>query len=178
MSSQTAAVPAGLSSISPAQFASIIDSPLGQLWIRHNQQAIFQLQYISDSACDLSLKVQNLPEPWQNLFQRYFAGELDAVNQLPRCLDQGTLFQQQVWLALADIPAGHTLSYLQLAQQIGRPKAIRAVGQALKRNPLAIILPCHRIIQQSGGLGGYAGQSQIGTQRKQFLLKHEGIFIN
>ncbi len=164
--------------IKSQHFASVIASPLGELWIRHNQQTIFQLQYISDTACDLSLNLISLPKPWQTLFQRYFAGELNIINQLPRCLDQGTLFQQQVWLALADIPAGKTLSYLQLAHQINRPKAVRAVGQALKRNPLAIILPCHRIIQQSGQLGGYAGQSQIGTERKQFLLKHEGIILN
>ena len=159
-------------------FASIIESPLGRLWIRHNQHSIFQLQYISDTACDISLGLVNLASNWENLLACYFSGNVNALNQLPISLDIGTPFQQEAWLALAHIPAGKTSSYLQLAQQINRPKAVRAVGQALKRNPLAIILPCHRIIQQSGKLGGYAGQTQIGTERKLFLLQHEGIILN
>ena len=162
--------------------ASIITSPLGDLWIRHNHRTIFQLQYISDAACDLSLVLTDLPHVWQEALQRYFAGDFagdfDQLKYLPIGLDRGTPFQHQVWLALADIPVGKTLSYLQLAQQIDRPKAVRAVGQALKRNPLAIILPCHRIIQQSGKLGGYAGQTDIGTTRKQYLLQHEGVILN
>ena len=158
--------------------ASIIDSPLGKLWLRHNQHSIFQLQYILDDKVDHSLNLIALPDAWQLLLQRYFANDtsdLHVLNELPIDLDQGTPFQQEVWLALARIPVGHTISYLQLAQQINRPKAVRAVGQALKRNPLAIILPCHRVIQQSGKLGGYAGQTDLGTSRKLFLLKHEGI---
>ena len=162
----------------PAYMASLFASPLGNLWIRHNQHCIFQLQYEFDAACDLSLAPTVLPQPWQDLLIRYFEGEFDQLNQLPVSLDQGTLFQQQVWLSLREIAAGSTLSYLQLAQRIDRPKAVRAVGQALKRNPLAIIFPCHRIIQQSGKLGGYAGQTDIGTNRKQFLLKHEGVILS
>lgn len=164
-------------SLSQPCYASVITSPLGQLWIRHNQQFIYQLQYNLDAACDLSLALTDLPYLWQDALQRYFLGEFDQLKCLPIALDQGTPFQQQVWLALPNIPAGTTSSYLQLAQQIDRPKAVRAVGQALKRNPLAIILPCHRIIQQSGKLGGYAGQTDIGTTRKQYLLRHEGFIL-
>lgn len=166
------------SSLNTRCYASVLPSSLGQLWIRHNLQCIFQLQYHLDAACDLSLALIDLPHSWQDALQRYFAGEYAQLSQLPIILDQGTPFQQQVWLALPTIPAGTTWSYLQLAQHIDRPKAVRAVGQALKRNPLAIILPCHRIIQQSGNLGGYAGQTDIGTTRKQFLLQHEGVILN
>ena len=103
----------------------------------------------------------------------YFAGDLDALLSLPVSLRQGTVFQQQVWLALRQIPAGQIYTYTQLAQAIGRPQAVRAVGQALSKNPISIVLPCHRVILQSGGLGGYAGSSNLGQTRKQFLLWHE-----
>jgi len=99
----------------------------------------------------------------------YFKGQPDAFTGLK--LDTGgTAFQQSVWTALQAIPHGGTLSYQRLAQNIGRPKAHRAVGSANGRNPLAIVIPCHRVIASDGSLAGYAG----GVARKAQLLALEG----
>ena len=82
---------------------------------------------------------------------------------------QGTVFQQQVWKALCDIPYGETRSYKQIAEAIGNPKAVRAVGMANNRNPLLIVVPCHRVIGANGQLVGYGA----GIDKKEFLLKLE-----
>lgn len=81
----------------------------------------------------------------------------------------GTEFQREVWNQLSKIPYGETISYLELAQRIGRPKAVRAVGQANGRNPISIMVPCHRVVGMNGTLTGYGG----GLSRKEFLLRHE-----
>ena len=91
-----------------------------------------------------------------------------------KCFDlplnpQETVFQQQVWKALCDIPYGETRSYKQIAEAIGNPKAVRAVGMANNRNPLLIVVPCHRVIGANGKLVGYAA----GIEKKEFLLKLE-----
>ncbi|AYF47394.1 cysteine methyltransferase [Pseudomonas aylmerensis] len=97
----------------------------------------------------------------------YFAG---TRHQFELELDfAGTEFQRQVWQALLTIPFGETRSYSQIAQQIGNPKAVRAVGAANGRNPISIIAPCHRVIGASGGLTGFAG----GLEAKQYLLRLE-----
>ena len=83
----------------------------------------------------------------------------------------GTEFQKKVWQALKNIPKGETLTYGQLAEQIGAPNAVRALGVAIGRNPISIIIPCHRVIGSSGLLTGYAG----GVDRKRWLLEHEGV---
>jgi len=85
-------------------------------------------------------------------------------------LDQGTPFQRRVWRTLLDIPRGETRSYSWVAEQIGRPDAARAVGQAVGANPLAIVVPCHRVVASDGGLGGYGG----GLALKETLLQIEG----
>lgn len=84
---------------------------------------------------------------------------------------QGSAFQQQVWQALQQIPAGQTRSYAQVAAMLGRPSASRAVAGAIGRNPIGIIIPCHRVIGSNGSLTGYAG----GIDRKAALLKLEGV---
>ncbi len=97
----------------------------------------------------------------------YFAGELQAFD-LPLAAG-GTAFQQRVWAALKEIPFGQTWSYGQLALHIGAPGASRAVGLANGRNPLSIVVPCHRVIGANGSLTGYGG----GLERKRWLLAHE-----
>jgi AraC family transcriptional regulator, regulatory protein of adaptative response / methylated-DNA-[protein]-cysteine methyltransferase len=82
---------------------------------------------------------------------------------------RGTPFQERVWQALQEIPRGQTWSYTELAQRVGRPKAVRAVAMACARNPVAILVPCHRIVRKDGGLGGYAG----GLPHKRELLARE-----
>jgi methylated-DNA-[protein]-cysteine S-methyltransferase len=101
--------------------------------------------------------------------EAYFAGDLSALDTIP-VLAKGTPFQQQVWTALRTIPAGTTLSYSALAQQIGRPAAVRAVGLANGSNPIGVVVPCHRVIGANGTLTGYGG----GLNRKSWLLTHEG----
>lgn len=107
--------------------------------------------------------------PYLEQFRAYFAGELQRFT-LPLAA-QGTPFQQAVWQALCDIPYGETRSYRDIALAIGKPTAMRAVGAANGRNPLSIIVPCHRVIGRDGSLTGYAG----GLPIKQALLKLEGI---
>jgi methylated-DNA-[protein]-cysteine S-methyltransferase len=100
--------------------------------------------------------------------ERYFAGDDPRFDAL-RLDAGGTPFQAEVWRGLRRIPSGETLPYAELARRIGRPRAARAVGAANARNPLAIVVPCHRVIGSDGGLGGYAG----GVERKRWLLRHE-----
>jgi len=102
--------------------------------------------------------------------QGYFEGRRQRFD-LPLDLSAGTVFQQAVWQALLRIDWGHTSSYGQLASQLGRPKASRAVGTAVGRNPISIIVPCHRVLGSQGALTGYAG----GLERKQDLLTREGV---
>lgn len=97
----------------------------------------------------------------------YFAGKLKTFTLKFDPL--GTAFQKDVWNALATIPFGQTRSYAQIATQIGRPKAVRAVGAANGRNPISIIVPCHRVIGSNGKLTGFAG----GLETKEILLKLE-----
>lgn len=98
----------------------------------------------------------------------YFRGERQVFD-LPLDLSSGTVFQQAVWNALPAIGYGETTSYLRIAQAIGRPKAVRAVGGAVGRNPLGIVLPCHRVLGSKGALTGYTG----GLERKVALLTLE-----
>ena len=101
--------------------------------------------------------------------QAYFEGRLRRF-ELPLDLRAGTAFQQAVWHALCDIGHGQLARYGDLAQQLGKPQAARAVGAAVGRNPVSIIVPCHRVLGSSGALTGYAG----GLWRKQSLLRTEG----
>lgn len=102
----------------------------------------------------------------------YFDGGLRDFD-LPLALD-GTPFQKIVWRALADIPFGSTISYSELAERVGRPRAVRAVGAANGRNPVPIVLPCHRVIGRGGELRGYGG----GIDIKAALLSHEGVTVH
>lgn len=100
--------------------------------------------------------------------QEYFAGDR-TVFDLPLDLSGGTAFQQQVWRALLEIPFGTTVSYGAISQHIGKPSAVRAAGAAIGRNPLGIVVPCHRVMGAHGALTGYAG----GLERKIALLQLE-----
>jgi len=100
----------------------------------------------------------------------WFAGERTGFD-LPLDLQAGTSFQQEVWQALRAIPHGGTTSYAEIARRLGRPAAARAVGAAVGRNPVSIVVPCHRVLGSGGSLTGYAG----GLERKTALLKLEGV---
>ncbi len=100
------------------------------------------------------------------------AGDLDALDDIPVATG-GTDFQRRVWPALRAIPVGTTISYGGLAKRLGKPGASRAVGMANSLNPVAIVVPCHRVIGADGRLTGYAG----GLERKRWLLAHEGVDV-
>lgn len=108
------------------------------------------------------------PHGLSETIARYFAGELDAIDRIP-VETGGTPFQREVWHALREIPCGETTSYGALAKRIGHPEAVRAVGTANGANPVAVVVPCHRVIGANGSLTGYGG----GIERKRWLLDHE-----
>lgn len=114
------------------------------------------------------LEAARNPGGLTDAIESYFAGDLNAIENLP-VQTAGTPFQREVWRALREIPCGTTVSYGQLARQIGRPAAVRAVGLANGANPVGIVIPCHRVIGAGGSLTGYGG----GIDRKCWLLKHE-----
>lgn len=117
-----------------------------------------------DSPCsDDLLLVQT-----ENLLQRYLLGEPVTFGEIPLA-PAGTVFQQAVWQTLTTIPWGVTRSYKWVATQLGKPSASRAIGQANGKNPIPIIIPCHRVVQHDGSLGGYSG----GLHIKSFLLSLE-----
>lgn len=119
-----------------------------------------------------TVKLIKAPRPSEakDALRAYFNGDIYAVTRLP-VANNGTAFQQEVWEGLRRIPAGTTLSYGGLAAQIGKPAAMRAVGAANGSNPIAIAVPCHRVIGANGTLTGFGG----GLERKKWLLAHEGI---
>lgn len=112
------------------------------------------------------------PVPARRAVEAYFAGDVRALDGLT-VKTSGTEFQRTVWAALRAIPAGETRSYGQLAAAIGSPRAVRAAGLANGQNPIAVIVPCHRVIGANGTLTGYAG----GLERKRWLLRHEGVSV-
>jgi len=128
--------------------------------VKHVEQ-FGSLKEISEGACRAS-----------GALHLYFQGELGALETVRWRLG-GTAFQESVWQALKTIPWGETLSYLELAKRIGRPRAVRAVANAVGANPLAIALPCHRVMGSDGSLTGFGG----GLEKKRWLLKHEGVDV-
>lgn len=103
--------------------------------------------------------------------KRYFAGEPVRFENLPLDLEDCTDFERSVYAATRSIPFGKVATYGQIARAIGKPKAARAVGQALGNNPIAIVIPCHRVVASDGSLGGFTG----GLHWKKKLLRHEGV---
>lgn len=145
-----------------------IKTPLGIALIEGNQSGISSLSWVEETEIS---KTQEIPEELKDCviqLQSYFNGELKEFNL--RLNPKGTDFQEQVWQALSEIPYGETTSYLAQAKSIGNVKAIRAVASANGKNPLPILIPCHRVIGSDGSLTGYSG----GLWRKKWLLEHEG----
>ena len=120
----------------------------------------------------IELHTASQPSAARRALAAYFDGDMDAIAGLPTATN-GTDFQRIVWDALRRIPVGHTISYGTLATQIGRPTAPRAVGLANGANPIAIVVPCHRVIGANAALTGYGG----GIERKRWLLAHENAQV-
>ena len=158
---------------------SKISSPIGALHVIANGPALVALDF--EGFEDRMMRLLNRRFPRSSLtpgvsppkvvsaLESYFSGDLSALDTL-EVYWGGTPFQAQVWSALRSIPAGQTMGYGGLAAVIGKPSASRAVGLANGSNPIAIVVPCHRVIGANLRLTGYAG----GLERKKFLLSHEG----
>ena len=130
------------------------------------------MRLLGRHAPDAALVAGRAPEGVRGAVEAYFGGDARALDGLT-VRTGGTAFQRSVWAALRAIPAGETRSYGQLAAAIGSPRAVRAAGLANGQNPIAVIVPCHRVIGANGTLTGYAG----GLERKRWLLAHEGAAV-
>jgi methylated-DNA-[protein]-cysteine S-methyltransferase len=162
-----------------------VESPIGTILLLHDTQDRLRALDFADydarmrrlltlhyghEGIDFVLNESAAPAFIRNALKGYFAGELSAIDHIA-VTTAGTPFQRAVWATLRTIRAGTTLSYGALADRIGRPKAVRAVGLANGSNPIGIVVPCHRVIGADASLTGYGG----GIERKRWLLSHEGI---
>lgn len=145
---------------------AIINTAIGFAVLKGDENGLVSIQ-VSDEKHEISVEIpENLKDAVQQM-NAYFENAITDFNLKLNPL--GTPFQKQVWKALQEIPYGETTSYLQLSRKLGNEKAIRAVAAANGKNPLWIVVPCHRVIGSDGSLTGYAG----GLWRKKWLLVHE-----
>ncbi len=143
------------------------ESPIGWIEIGSSENEILSLRFVDQPRIEFT----DFPvvDAAMRQISEYFKGAQRSFN-LPLAL-HGTSFQRQVWEHLLNIPYGQVTTYQEIAEAIGRPQAVRAVGAANARNPISIIVPCHRVIGSDGSLTGYGG----GIWRKEWLLRHEGF---
>ena len=157
----------------PAMSWAQLDSPIGCLTIICDGEGIREIRFANNSAALLAECESNSEylNPALEQLSAYFEGRLTTFD-LPLSL-HGSRFQQAVWAQLQTVAHGTTASYGEVAAALGKSKAARAVGMANNKNPIPIIIPCHRIIGSKGALTGYAG----GLDSKRWLLRHEGVGI-
>jgi methylated-DNA-[protein]-cysteine S-methyltransferase len=151
----------------------VLESPIGRLTLAGDETHVTHLFLPNSGVASRGGTPGRPPEPLRRAagqLREYFAGGRREFD-VPLRFAGGTAFQQQVWLSLADIPYGETVSYAELAEAVGRPSAFRAVGQANGANPLPIFFPCHRVVASGGGLGGYGGG--LGVKKKLLALEKE-----
>ncbi len=165
-------------------FCAPYNAPFGELSLLFDKDdTIFSLSFHSmrDEAFHKKLKASlgeieiinaALSKPIKSALEAYFSGDKSAFDNL-KLMPFGTPFQLSAWRALQTIPFGKTASYGDQAKKIGNPKAVRAVGGANNKNPIAIIIPCHRVIGADGKMVGFGG----GISTKEWLLKHEAKFL-
>lgn len=157
--------------MSATTYYSYIESPLGSMFVRGDGQfvtGLFMPQHKGWRGPDAAWQLSDAPfSAVREQLAEYFAGQRETFDVLLK--PAGTPFQQRVWQELVRIPFGTTISYAQLAERVGQPTASRAVGNANGRNPISILVPCHRVIGASGKLTGYAG----GLDKKEWLLAWE-----
>ena len=144
---------------------AFINSPLGIIKIQGDENGISIISVLSEG--ELSTKIPNELQEAVSQLQEYFEGKRKDFDF--KLNPKGTDFQKKVWQELLNIPFGKTMSYMDLSKKLGDVKAIRAVASANGKNPLWIVVPCHRVIGTDGSLTGYAG----GLWRKKWLLEHE-----
>lgn len=146
-------------------------TPVGTLFVVEDQATVLALGFVEQEP-ELTARLQLSTRPGVPAclprLGAYLDGALDALDEVP-VRPEGTPFQKRVWQQLRRIPAGETRSYRDIARALGDAEAVRAVGAANGRNPISVIIPCHRVIRADGTLCGYAG----GLPRKRWLLDHE-----
>jgi len=149
-------------------YVSFLESPIGVLRILSNGDGITEIKFMEfDGPEDPDVHTESAKTQLREYFE-----ENRSVFQLD-LQPQGTDFEQRVWKQLLEIPQGSTTSYGKIAKKLGDEKASQAVGKANGKNPIAIVIPCHRVIGADNKLTGYAG----GLERKEWLLKHEGSLL-
>ncbi len=142
-------------------------SPVGWLEIVEENDSIVEVKFLEDVSFSEPQNTTGILKNAVQQLEQYFSGSRTKF-QLPLA-PKGTDFQKKVWDELQSIDFGKTVSYMDMAKRLGDPKVIRAAGTANGKNPIAIIIPCHRVVGSDGSLTGYAG----GLKRKQWLLEHE-----
>ena len=161
-------------------FIDRIDSAIGTLLLVSDGERLCALDYTGYEERMLTLLRRRYrgfrlrdardPQGFSGRIRAYLAGDLDCLNCISVSTG-GTAFQQEAWSALRTIPPGTVLSYGEMAARLGKPASYRAVGMTNALNPIAIVIPCHRLVGADGALTGYAG----GLERKRWLLQHEGV---
>jgi len=166
----------------PLLYAMMADTPVGILGLAAGASGLRRLEYTEGEDAFLAHLLALFPDrpversaaldAVRRELDRYFAGrDLSFATRVD--LSDVTPFQQRVLRETAKVPAGHVLTYTEVATRAGRPRAARAAGNALHDNPVAIIVPCHRVLRGDGSLGGYGG----GLAAKEWLLRHEGAIV-
>lgn len=151
-----------------------LNTPIGLLELKANRHGVTSIEFVGGENLNAQDGRDNV-NPHLSLLKKelcdYFSGKLTRFSC--SISPAGTEFQKRVWSTLLKIPLGTTKSYGQIASEIGLPKASRAVGGASNRNPIPIVIPCHRVVGANASLVGFAG----GLWRKQWMLEHEGIAL-
>jgi methylated-DNA-[protein]-cysteine S-methyltransferase len=148
-----------------------LKTPLGWLKFNCTDHSLKSISFQDPSDSTTASTFSEYGQKVRQQLQEYFKGTRTKFNL--NLAPEGTSFQKEVWQQLENIPFGQTISYRELARQIGDPNKMRAVGRANGQNPIPIIIPCHRVIGSNGQLTGYSG----GIYRKKWLLRHEGALL-
>ncbi len=156
-----------------ASYRAVLDSPVGYLLIESTRDAVTGVHFVDADGASVTKASCELLEHACAQLTEYFAGRR-SVFDVPTSLDGCGEFQRRVLAEVAAISYGHTETYGRIAAIVGQPKASRAVGQANGRNPISILIPCHRVIGANGALTGYGG----GLPAKIWLLRHEGVLAS
>ena len=159
------------------RYMMVYGAPIGQIGLIEEDGALIRAEYLEDFTAMREMQNREEAKTEETQFLTEVMRELDEYFSCVRTSftvpmrEEGTDFQKKVWAELRRIPFGEYRTYAQIAEAIGSPKAVQAVGQACKKNPMAIFTPCHRVIKSDGTLGNYAG----GLRAKYYLLMQEGV---
>lgn len=149
---------------------AVINSPLGIIEVNGDKEGLISVVFLEMDGCKVSQEIPSEIKDAVLQLNEYFYGTRTEFHL--KLSPKGTEFQKRVWKKLLEIPFGKTFTYQDMANKLGDPKVIRAAASANGKNPISIIIPCHRVIGSDGSLTGYAG----GLHRKKWLLEHESPF--